>query len=343
MTKAESDIIALSPARRMMQFLWPAPHIAQALYVVAKLGIADLIKDGPVSAEQLACKTATNGRALYRVARALTGIGVFEEDEQGRFSNTALSETLRSDHPESIRASAIMMGAPFLWRPWGDLLNSVTTGKPAFDRLFGQPFFAYLGTHPDDAAVFNAAMTAGASATSASVAEAYDFSGFDSVVDVGGGHGALIKDILRKNPNLHGILFDLAEVVSGAADILTDPEIRGRIEVIGGDFFREIPPASMYMIKGVLHDWSDADALRILASCRRAIKPGGRLLIIESMLKPSNQPDPGKFMDLMMLILVNGRERSQSDFLALFQQAGFSLTRTIPTSGPYTLVEAQPI
>jgi SAM-dependent methyltransferase len=342
MTKPESDTAGLPASRRMMQYLWPAPHIAQGLYVVAKLGIADLIKDGAASADELAAQTGTNGQALYRILRALTGIEVFEEEAQGRFRNTPLSETLKSDHPESIRASAIMMGAPFLWKPWGELLDSVTTGQPAFDRIFGQPFFGYLGTHPDDAAVFNAAMTFGASATAASIAEAYDFSGYESIVDVGGGHGALLRYVLKRNTTLRGVLFDLPEVVAGAEEIRADPDIRGRVEILGGDFLKEAPAASLYMLKGVLHDWSDADALRILKSCRRSIKPSGRLLVIESMLKPSNQPDPAKFMDLMMLILVNGRERSQSDFQALFQRAGFSFVRTIPTSGPYTLVEAQP-
>jgi SAM-dependent methyltransferase len=333
----------LSPSRQIMQYIWPAAHIGQALHVAAKLGIADLISDAPRSSCELADATSTDGPALYRVLRGLTTLGIFAEDEQNKFRNTPLSEALRTDHPESVRAGAIMMGAPFLWRPWGELLGAVTTGQPAFDRVFGQSFFDYLTEHPDDATIFNAVMTSGASATVAPVLAAYDFSRFDRIVDVGGGHGALLKGIVSANPNLQGVLFDLPHVVGGA-EAMVDDATGGQYEVVGGDFFQAVPEgADAYIVKGVIHDWSDRDAVRILSSCRRAIKPSGRLLLIESILRPSNQPDPSKFMDLMMLVLVKGRERSESDFRELLQKAGFSLMRIIPTTGSYSIIEGQPI
>jgi len=324
---------------RMMEFVWPAAAVTQAVYVAAKLGIADLVKEGAETVESLAERTGAHGPSLGRLLRALASLGVFS-DEDGRFANTPLSETLRSDRPDSVRSGVIMMGAPFLWRPWGDLLETVTTGQPAFDRLYGVPFFDYLPNHPDDARIFNESMSSGPWV--ASLVEAYDFSGFRRVVDVGGGQGVLLAAILTANPNLHGVLYDLPSVVAGADRLSSEP-LASRAEIVGGDFFEQVPQgADAYVLKGVIHDWGDEDALKILKNCRRAIAPGGRLLLVESILKPPNTPDRGRFMDLMMLVMVRGRERSESDFRALLSDAGFSLDRVITTPG-HAIIESRPV
>jgi len=334
----------LSPPRQMMQFIWPGAMAAQGLYVAAKLGLADLLKDGPKSVDELAHLTAAHEPSLRRLLRALTSLGVFSQDAAGHFQNTDLSETLRTDHPESIRAWAIFLGAPFLWRSWGELYETVLSGQPAVNRIYGGSFWAYLAAHPDDAAVFNAAMSAGSEMTVPWILEAYDFSRFDRVVDVGGGHGALLHAVLSKNPKVRGVLYDFPAVVAGAASLWSGA-VAARCEVRGGDFFAGIPEGGdAYVLQRIVHDWDDDNALRILKNCRRAIKRDGRLLVIELVLKPSCQPDPGQeFSDVLMLTLVGGRERTESDFQALLGGAGFSLTSVIPTAGPPSIIESQPV
>lgn len=217
------------------------------------------------------------------------------------------------------------------------------TGQPAVNRVYGKPFFEYLADCPDDAAVFNAAMTAGSEMSVPLILAAYDFSRFERIVDVGGGHGALLDAILSANPRVRGVLYDLPPVVASAAAPRSEG-VAARREVFGGDFFEAVPEgADMYILKGVIHDWNDDDALKILKNCRRAIKRDGRLLLIEEVLKPSSQPDPGReFMDVLMLTLVGGRERTESAFRALLQEAGFSLTCVIPTGWASSIIESQP-
>jgi SAM-dependent methyltransferase len=208
--------------------------------------------------------------------------------------------------------------------------------------VYGTPFFDYLSNHPDDARIFNQSMSAGTSMRVAPLVEAYDFSRFRSIVDVGGGQGVLLAAILAANPNLRGVLQDSPSVVAGAEALRTE-RVASRVEIVGGDFFDRVPEgADAYVLKGVIHDWGDEDALKILRNCRRAISPEGRLLVIERILQPPNQPDPGRFMDLMMLVMVKGRERGESDFRTLLGDAGFSLDRVIPTAGP-AIIESRPI
>jgi hypothetical protein len=217
-----------------------------------------------------------------------------------------------------------------MWKPFGDLYETVMSGQPAVDRVLGKPFFAYLAEHPNDAAVFNSAMTAGSEMNVPAVLAAYDFSQFERIVDVGGGQGALLRGIMSANPNLDGVLFDFQEVVSGAT-ALTTGELASRCQVVGGDFFESVP------------EGADADIMRILKRCRQAIKDDGRLLLVEMILKPSGEPDPGTFGDVLMLTLVGGRERTESDFRALLQKAGFDLSRVVPTSAPNSIIESRPI
>lgn len=315
---------------------------SQAIAVAAKLGIADLLKEEPRTAEELANATKAHTPSLTRLLRMLTSVGVFAEDADGRFRQTPLSEFLREDNPRSARGMAIC-GSELWWRPWGDLHRTVMTGQPAFHRIHGESLFDYLAKRPDDAAIFDAAMTSRSAIDLSAVLGAYDFSEFKRIVDVGGGHGALLHGILAANPKLRGVLADQPAVVAGAATLRTG-SVADRCELVGGDFFTSVPEgADAYIMKRIIHDWNDEDSLKILRNCRRAIRPDGKLLLIEQVLKPANEPDPGKLMDLNMLLLLGGQERTEAEFAALLRQAGFSLTRVIPTASAMSIVESQPV
>jgi SAM-dependent methyltransferase len=314
----------------------------QAIYVAAKLGIADQVADIPMSADELAQATKAHAPSLRRLLLMLSSIGLFVEDTAGRFRATALGELLRRDHPQSQRSFAMMYGSPFFWKPWGELCEAIVTGQPAFDREFGVPLFDYLSAHPDDAAIFNEAMTSISAKDVSAILAAYDFSGFERIVDVGGGHGGLLHAILSANPRLHGVLADRAPVVANAAAVRGEPIAR-RCSIVETDFFESVPAdADVYVMKHIVHDWNDEDAQRILRNCRRAIQPDGRLLLVELVLKGSNEPDPGKGLDLNMLVLLKGRERTEAELEALLRGAGFSLMRVIPTSGSISILESRP-
>ncbi len=342
MSNGNSRTDEASSSWQMTRFIWGAIPV-QAISVTARLGIADLVADGPKTADELASRTQTDPAALRRLLRTLTSLTIFAEDAAGRFLNTPLSETLRCDHPESVRALAILWGTSFFWKPWGELSTAVASGQPAFDRVYQESFFNYLAHHSDDASIFNAAMTAVSSVDLSTVLAVYDFSRFARLVDVGGGHGALLHGILSANPELQGVLYDLPAVIADAHKLRMG-SIVGRCEVLGGNFFEAVPAgADAYILKRVIHDWNDESALKILRNCRRAISRDGMLLLIEWVLKPPNEPDLGKFTDLNMLVLLGGRERTEADFKALLREAGFSMTRVIPTAGPHSIVESKPL
>jgi hypothetical protein len=325
---------------QMMQILWPGAMAVQAIHAAAKFALADLVADGPKSIKELAEATHTDGSSLGRFLRALTSLGIFAEDTTGRYRQTALSDTLRSDHPESVRPSAMMMGAHFIWKPSGALEETVRTGQPSFERVYGAPFFEYLAGHSDDAAVFNAAMSSSPDYLAA-IAGAYDFSKFERMVDVGGGHGLLLAGILSANPRLCGVLYDLPAVVAGASAVRQEP-ISQRCEIIGGDFFQGVPTgADAYMLKGIIHDWNDEAALKILKNCRRAIHPEGRLLIMDAVLTQSTDPTTA-LMDMLMMVLTSGRERTESEFRSLLQEAGFSMVQVI-REARVSIIESRPV
>jgi SAM-dependent methyltransferase len=325
---------------QVMQLLWPGALAVQAIHVAAKLALADLVADGPKTVVELAETTHTHGQSLGRFLRALTSLGIFAEDKEGRYRQTPLSDTLRGNHPESLRRWAMMLGAHFVWRPCGELEETIRSGRTAFDRIYRAQFFCYLAEHPDDAAVFNAAMSS-LPAYIAAIVDAYDFSGFHRIVDVGGGHGAKLAAILSANPNVGGVLYDLPAVVAGASALRSGPMV-DRCEIIGGDFFEEVPAdADAYLLSGIIHDWNDEDAVKILKNCRRAIRADGRLLLIETVLTPSSDPARA-LMDVLMMVLTGGRERTEAEFRSLLREAGFSLTQVISTAG-HSIIESQPI
>jgi SAM-dependent methyltransferase len=320
---------------------YPATH---AIYVAAKLGIADLVAEVPKTADELADETKSHAPSLSRVLLMLASIGIFSEDAAGRFRVTPLGELLRRDHPQSQRAIAVMYGSAFFWRPWGELYEAVMTGQSAFERVYGKSLFDYLSKHRDDAAIFNDGMSSVSARETSAILAAYDFSRFERIVDIGGGHGALLNAILLANPRVHGVLADQPTVL---ADIAASPagSIADRCEIAGVDFFVSVPDAAdAYILKYIIHDWDDRDALKILRNCRSAIRSNGRLLLIESVLKPSNEPDPGRGLDLTMLVLApGGRERTEAQFAKLLDQAGFSLMHVIPTAETLSIVESKPV
>jgi hypothetical protein len=316
----------------------------QALAVAAKIGLADLVGRTPLNAEELATAVKSDVASLRRLLRALTSIGVFVEQADGRFCNTVLSDLLRSDHPRSARALAIMLGSEFIWRPWGELQSAVLSGQSPYEHVFGDPLFPHLAAHPELADMVAAAMSSASAMDAAAVVAAYDFSRFKLIVDVGGGQGSLLHTILSANPASRGILADQPMVVAGATS-LRSAAMAARCDVVGVDFFSSVPAgADAYIMKWVIHDWNDQDALKILKNCRLAIRSDGTLLIIDAVLKPPNIPDPGKLMDLNMLVMApGGRERTEDDFRALLRDSGFALTRIMPTAGPLSLVESRPV
>ena len=330
----------VSPSMQMTQILWPGPIAVQAVHVAAKLALADLVASGPKSTEELAAATHSHGPSMARLLRALTSLGIFAEDTAGRYRQTALSDTLRSDHPESIRPFAMMLGAHFVWKPSGALEETVRTGRPSFEHVYGAPFFDYLAGHSDDAAVFNAAMSS-SPAYLAAIVGAYDFARFERIVDVGGGHGLLLAGILSANPHLRGVLHDLPSVVVGASALRKEP-ISQRCEIIGGDFFKGVPAgADAYLLKGIIHDWNDEAALKILKNCRNAIDPDGTLLLVEAVLTRSTDP-AAALMDMLMMVLTSGRERTELEFRSLLQEAGFSMMQVI-RAARVTIIESRPV
>jgi hypothetical protein len=336
----ERQSATVSPSMQVMQLLWPGAIAVQAIHVAARLALADLVAGGPKTAAELAEATKSDGPSLGRLLRALSSLGIFAEDVPGRYRQTPLSDTLRSDHPESIRRWAMMLGARFVWEPSGELHETIRTGRPAFELVYRAPFFEYLAEHPEDAAVFNAAMSSVTAYVAATV-EAYDFSKFDRIVDVGGGHGALLLGILSANPRLRGVLHDLPGVVAGALGVRSGA-IADRCEIVGGNFFEGVPAgADAYLLSGVIHDWDDEAATKILRNCRRAIRPDGTLLLVEAVLTPSSAPSRA-LMDVLMMVLTGGRERTEDEFRSLLQAAGFSLTRVIPTAGA-SILESRPV
>lgn len=312
-----------------MEYIWPGIIAAQAMHAATKLGIADLLTSGPKSVAELAGDSGAHPSSLECLLRALSTVGVFAITPDGRFCNTPLSDVLRTDHPESQRASALFLPAAFLWRPLGELHETVRTGEPAFQLVFGQRFFDYLASHKEDAATFNAVMTEGIGWTSSALLAAYDFSRFRSLVDVGGGEGALLRDILSATPGTRGVLFDLPQVVSSASALLTG-DVGARCRVVGGDFFNSVPECGdAYLLRGVIHDWPDQDAIKILRNTHRAMGLGGTLLLIENVIDAHR---PVGMIELLMLV-IGGRERTEANFRSLLAAAGFAITRIAPAEG----------
>jgi hypothetical protein len=315
--------------------------VSRAIYVAAKLGLADLVKDSPKTAVELARLTGTHSPSLYRALRALASVGVFADDGQGRFAQTPLSETLRSDTPGSLRAMAMVELGQEHFPAWGNLMHSVKTGETAFDNLFKQSAWEYYARNPEDARNFNEAMKGLTEMINVAALEAYDFSGVDKLVDVAGGTGGLISAILSAHPRMRGVLFDLPHVIAEAGPALDAAGVLDRCETAAGDFFRTVPEGgAAYVMKWIIHDWDDEKATVILKNIHRAMDEKGKLLLIEMIVLEGNQPDLSKFLDLNMMVMTGGRERTQGEFKSLLAGSGFELTRVIRTISPVCVIEA---
>lgn len=315
-----------------------------ACTVAAKLRIADKLAAGPKTAADLAKETNTHAPTLYRVLRCLAGFGVFTETANQTFALNPVGELLRTGVHGSMRGMADFCGSTWTWDAWGDLMYSVQTGKTAFDHVFGKPCFDWLAEHKGDSEVFNEGMTGFSGMVSRAVAEGYDFSKFGTVVDVGGGHGKLLTEILKANPGVKGIVFDAPHVAAGAADAIRAAGLADRCKAEGGDFFKAVPTGGdAYMMMHIIHDWPDDKAATILNNCRKGVNPGGKLLIVDSVVAPPGEPDMAKVLDLEMLILPGGKERTEPEFAALVAAAGWRLTRVVRTKSPKCVIEAVPV
>lgn len=315
---------------------------SQAVYVVAFLGVADHLKDSPRSAADLARATGTHAESLSRLLRALASEGVFAEQPDGRFALTPPAECLLSDNPMSQRPLAIMNGEEH-YRTWGELLHSIRTGQTAFDHVYGKPIFDYIASNPRAAALFDAAMVGVHGTETAAMVEAYDFSGIGTLIDIGGGNGSLISTVLKRYPSMRGILYDLPHVVERAKPNLQAAGLADRCQAVGGDFFREVPPGGdAYLMRHIIHDWDEAKCLTILGNCRRVMGPTSRLLVVEMVIPPGNEPSWGKWLDLNMLVLPGGQERTEPEYCDLFSKAGFRLSRVVPTQSLVSVLEGLP-
>ncbi|MCA1439981.1 ubiquinone/menaquinone biosynthesis protein [Ensifer sp. IC4062] len=312
--------------------------VSQALRVIIELGIPDLLAAGEQSVDELAAATQSKADALYRVMRLLAPEGVLREVAPRRFALTELGAMLRSD--QSGPRDFVRMINSEAYLAFEQLLYSVRTGKPAFDKVFGSPRFDWLSEHPEQAALFQRAMVALSQGSNEAVAEAYDFGPFTRVVDVGGGHGQLLSAILARNPHLSGVLFDLpsglAAAQQGAGGNLP------RTEFVAGDFFESVPSGDVYVVKKVVHDWDDDRAVVILRNCRKAMQQSGKVLVAETLVPPGDEPNLIKEIDVVMLAITGGLERTEAQYASLFKAAGLQLERVIQTKGPISLLEASP-
>jgi hypothetical protein len=325
-----------------MQQLTNGYWATQIVYVAAKLGIADLLERGPQGLAAMAQATQTHPPSLYRLMRALAGLGVFRENGAGEYETTVLGRCLVSGSPGALRARAILNGEDW-YAAWGGLLHSVRTGETAFDHRYGMPWFEHLAANPEVAAIFNEAMASATEGAASAVAAAYDFTRCGTIVDVGGGTGAFLSEILKANPHTRGVLFDLPTVVATAEELLARAGVADRCAVVGGDFFEAVPGGGdVYVLSWIVHDWDDVRCVDLFRNCQRVMAANARLLVVEQVVPPGNEPSLSKLYDLQMLALSGGRERREDEYRTLLAEASLQLTRIIPTRVPRSIIEAVP-
>ena len=315
---------------------------SQAVAVAARLGIADLLRDGPRHVGDLAAGTGTDGPALYRLLRALATIGVLVELDDHHFGLSGMGEYLRTDHPLTVDPLARVYGAPYEWQAWGELLHSVRTGGNAARHALGVDVWEHRRRHPEDQEVFDAAMRTLSRAVTAGILAAHDFGRHRVLADIGGGTGALLAAVLRAHPGLHGVLVDQAQVLARADEVFRAAGVADRVDVVVGDFFADVPGgADAYLLSRILHDWPDDEAGAILRRVRGALQPDSVLLVHDAVVGPPGTDAPVAFLDLMMLVSAGGRERTEAEWRELFRAARLrwhGATRVGPTSHLITAV-----
>ncbi|MBI1348275.1 methyltransferase [bacterium] len=317
--------------------------VSQMLHVATRLQLADHLRSEPKTVAELAQLTETHARSLGRLLRGLASVGIFAETSPGTFTLTPQAEYLRDDHPATVRPMALMMGG-VQYQAWGELLHSVQTGETGFQHRYGQPLFDYLGEHPEQAAEFDRAMVSIHGGETAAIIDAYDLSAFQSLMDVGGGNGSQLIEILHRHPRLRGQVFDLPHVAERAQQALIAAGLGERGSAVGGSFFDSVPSgAEAYLLRHVIHDWSDEQSQHILSLVRKAIPANGRLLVIETVIPPGNDPSFAKLLDLTMLVIPGGIERTESEYRELFEASGFRLNRIVPTAAGVDVIEGVPV
>ena len=331
----------LPPDAILMQMLFGA-QMQRSVCLAARLGIPDLLADRPQTAEEIAAKTGTHAPSLYRLLRTLASIGVFAEDAEEKFELTPISALLRSDAPGSVRDFAVMMGEEWIWQAWGELTYSVKTGGVAHEKAQGMGSFEFFQKNAEAGKVFNAAMTNFTRAIIPAVVEACDFSPINRLVDVAGGHGLLLAGVLKANPHLEGVLFDLPFVIEGAGRLLEQEGVSQRVELVSGNFFESVPAgADAYMMKHIIHDWDDESSVKILRNICSVMNENGKVLIIEMVVPEGNDPHPSKALDILMLVMEGGKERTKDEYAKLLEASGLRLTKVIPTKSPYSVIEGE--
>jgi hypothetical protein len=333
---------AIPPHVQMIQ-MGTAYWLSRLIYTAAKMDIAGHLSAGPKSAAALAAPTGTNPRALHRFMRTLASFGVLAQGDDDSFGLTELGATLAKDAPGSARSTVLTMAGPAVSRPFDEFEFSLQTGKPATDKVLGMGLFDYLAQHPDEAAMFSESMVGIHGGEPPAVAAAYDFSPFGTIVDVGGATGNMLAHILARHPGPRGVLFDRPHVVSEAPALLRAHGVADRVEIVEGNFFEGVSEGGdAYILSHIIHDWTEAQCHTILGNCRRAMKPGAKLLIVEFVLPEGNTPHFGKLADMIMLTVPGGEERTAAEYRTLLAAAGFTMTRVVPTASDVSIVEAVP-
>jgi hypothetical protein len=335
-----SQATAIPPAIRLREMI-NGINLSWMLYAVAERGVADLLADGPQTSIELARAAGVHEPSLYRLLRSLSSFGVFEEESPRRFSLNPLGSALKTGDPSAARDMVMLL--PWFARAWAEFPRTVAGGENGMQLAFGMPVFEYLAQNPTESGNFNRTMIATGAGEPAAVAEAYDFSDVHRLVDVGGGIGTLLTTVLDRYPLVRGVLFDRPDVIDDARPTLAEHGVTERCEVVGGDFFVALPEnADAYLMSHVLHDWDDDLCVAILRNCRAAIDPDGRLLIVEMVLPPGGEPHPSQMLDMIMLAIAGGMERTEEQYGELLRRGGFRLTRVVPTGSAVSVIAAVP-
>ena len=340
MSTAQQAQAELPPHAQVIQMA-TGHWLSKIIYTAVKLDIADRLADGPKSAEELAGPTGLHAPSLHRLMRTLAGFGLLTENDNKEFALTTLGETLKTGAPGSARSTILTFCGPTFLRAFDEIGHSLETGQTGFEKAFGMPIFDYFAQHPDEASMFSESMVGFHGGETPAVAAAYDFSGFDTIVDVGGATGNMLSAILSRHAGPRGVLFDMAHVVADAPAFLEKSGVSDRVTMESGSFFESVPEGGdAYIVSHIIHDWNEEQCLTILGNIRRAMKPESKLLIVEFVLPEGDTPHLGKLADMIMLVVPGGQERTPAEYDDLLTKAGFKMTRVVPTESPVSIVEA---
>jgi len=311
------------------------------LHAAAKFGLADHLAEGPKSADELAGPTGTHAPSLHRLMRTLASMGLLSEETGGRFGLTPLGAALKTGAPGSARATILTFGSPHFWQSMGEFPYSVQTGKTSAEKALGMPIFDYFAQNPDQGSLFSETMVGFHGREPAAVADAYDFSGFKTIVDVGGATGHMLATLLERFPGPKGVVFDMPHVQKDAEAHIASRGLADRLRFQPGSFFESVPPGGdAYILSHIIHDWNEEQCVTILGNVRKSMNPGGKVLVIEMVLPPGNTPHPGKMLDMIMLAIPGGQERTEAEYRPLLAKAGLKVTRVVPTESAVSVLEA---